>query len=133
MRIRSISQSRRAGTGGAFFLLLIVSGGCVHPFAAAGRDADSGISAFRTNMRDLNAALVQARTDIHAGENVQQNDPWTMRLLGLGIMVLGLSYPVGKLIWIAMMSMKDRAKSGASLMPMSHRSRKIRCDELMSV
>ena len=95
--------------------------GCVHPVATAGRDADASIAAFRANLQDLNAALVQARTDIRAGGNVQQNDPWTMRLLGLGLMVMGLSYPVGKLVWMGMTGMKDRAR----LWPMSQRAEKI--------
>ena len=91
--------------------------GCVHPVATAGRDADASIAAFCASLQDLNAALVQARTDIRAGGNVQQNDPWTMRLLGLGLMVMGLSYPVGKLLWITITKVRDRT----DMLPFSQR------------
>jgi len=74
---------------------------CVSSGAKAGVNADASIAGIRSEIRDLNTALLQVRSDLRAGGDVNQNDKWTLRLLGLGVLVLGLSYPVGKIIWIA--------------------------------
>lgn len=90
---------------------LCLHGGCVQPVARAGRDADASIAAVRTEIRDVRAALVEMRTDFSAGRDVNQNDKWTLRLLGLGVLTLGLSYPVGKVVWLAMAFCARRASA----------------------
>lgn len=55
--------------------------------------------------RQIGLALVSQQQDFTAGRDVQNYDPWTLRLqalapwlvLGLGIL---LSYPVGKGLWL---------------------------------
>jgi hypothetical protein len=65
------------------------------------RDADASIAGVRSTIQELNAALLQVQSELRAGGDVNQNDKWTLRLLGLGVLMLGLCYPVGKIIWIA--------------------------------
>ena len=88
-----------------------LGGSCVRPAAFAGTEADASINGFRAELRDFNAALMQVRTDLRAGGDVNQNDKWTLRLLGLGVSVLGLTYPVGKIIWIATSAVARRTGS----------------------
>jgi hypothetical protein len=102
------------------FLICGVAGACVHPAAVAGGDADASIAALRTELKGVSAALVQMRTDLTAGRDIQTNDPWTLRLLGAGLLLLGLSYPVGKLVWTTLGG--DRLRYGvADAWPMSRR------------
>jgi hypothetical protein len=77
--------------------------------ARAGGDADASIAGIRAEIRELSAAMVQVRSEARAGRDIQQNDPWTLRLLGLAVMMLGLSYPVGKLIWLRLARQRGRA------------------------
>ncbi|GJQ27144.1 MAG: hypothetical protein HBSAPP02_21760 [Phycisphaerae bacterium] len=86
--------------------------GCVHPAAVAGGEADASISALRMELKGVSAALVQMRTDLKAGRDIQTNDPWTLRLLGAGLLLLGLSYPVGKLVWTKLGG--DRLRRGGT-------------------
>jgi hypothetical protein len=83
---------------------------CVAPGARAGRDADASISGLRAEVRDMNAALVQLKTDVRAGRDVNTNDKWTLRLLGLGVLLLGLSYPIGKLLWLTTGAIQRKAR-----------------------
>ncbi len=87
---------------------------CVHPTARAGRDADASISGVRADVRELNTALAQMKSEQTAGRDVNQNDKWTLRLLGLGVLMLGLSYPIGKIVWIATVALSRRARPGGS-------------------
>jgi hypothetical protein len=88
----------------SLFALLHCS--CIHP---AGRDVDASLSGVRADVRELSAALWQVRSELRAGGDVNQNDKWTLRLLGLGVLMLGLSYPVGKVVWLASTSLGRRA------------------------
>ena len=83
---------------------------CVAHDTNAGRDADASIAGIRAEVRDMNAALVQLKTDIRAGRDVNTNDKWTLRLLGLGVLLLGLSYPVGKILWLATGAIQRKAR-----------------------
>lgn len=84
--------------------------GCVHHAADAGMNADASIAGIRAQVGDMNTALAQIRSELHAGGDVNQNDKWTLRLLGLGVLMLGLSYPVGKIVWIASTAVKRRSQ-----------------------
>lgn len=90
-------------------ILLLPS--CIAPHASAGRDADASISAVRAEIDRLDAALLSIRTDLRAGRDVNQNDKWTLRLLGLAVLLLGLSYPVGKLIWIRLSGLRGDSRT----------------------
>lgn len=110
-------SSRRALRTTAFHAGVLIAacqsaGGCVHPAAVAGGDADASIAALRTELKGVSAALVQMRTDLTAGRDIQTNDPWTLRLLGAGLLLLGLSYPVGKLVWTTLGG--DRLRRGGT-------------------
>lgn len=94
------------------------AGGCVHPGAMAGGDADASVAALRAELKGVSAALVQMRTDLTAGRDIQTNDPWTLRLLGAGLLLLGLSYPVGKLIWTTLGGDRFR-RGGADAWPLA--------------
>ncbi|HKQ48157.1 MAG TPA: hypothetical protein VJZ71_08825 [Phycisphaerae bacterium] len=98
-----------------FFLLFIAaltlgSSGCVAHGTSAGRDADASISGLRADVREINAAMVQLKSDVRAGRDVNTNDKWTLRLLGLGVMLLGLSYPIGKMLWLATGAIQRKAR-----------------------
>jgi len=93
----------------ALGMLLMPLGGCLSPAVSAGRDADASVSMLRSEIRELTAAVAVVRTDMHAGRDVNENDKWTMRLLGLGVLMLGLTYPVGKIVWIASSAAARRA------------------------
>ncbi len=97
-----------------------LAGACVYPAAVAGGDADASVAALRTELKGVSAALVQMRTDLTAGRDIQTNDPWTLRLLGVGLLLLGLSYPVGKLVWTTLGGDRLR-RGGADAWPMSRR------------
>ncbi len=103
--------------------------GCIHPAARAGRDADSSIAGIRADVRELSTALAQFKTEQSAGRDVNQNDKWTMRLLGLGTLLLGLSYPIGKIVWLASTALSRRAllriptPTREDLMPLRQRNR----------
>jgi len=81
-----------------WILLILAGGGCIR---GAADQADASTSAFRAEIGELSAALGSVRSELRAGRDVNQNDKWTLRLLGLGVLMLGLSYPVGKIIWLA--------------------------------
>jgi hypothetical protein len=83
---------------------------CVRHGAEAGVDADSSIAALRVQVEDLNSALVQWHSTVSAGGNIHQNDDWTLRLLGLGLVLMGLSYPVGKLVWLISGNLQRKAR-----------------------
>lgn len=74
--------------------------GCIAPHAGAGRDADASVAGLRAEIEQVRTAFVELQTDVRAGRDVVSNDKWTLRLLGLGVLLLGLSYPVGKLVWV---------------------------------
>lgn len=98
----------------------VVSGaGCVAPRSGAGHDSDASISAVRTQVRDITNALASIESDLRAGGDISTNDAWTLRLLGLGVMLLGLSYPTGKILWLAIVALRQKAANltGASSMP----------------
>lgn len=103
--------------------------GCIAPAARAGRDADSSIAGIRAEIRELSTAFAQIETKQSAGRDVNQNDNWTMRLLGLGTLLLGLSYPIGKIVWLASSALSRRAllriptPSREDLMPFRQRNR----------
>lgn len=78
--------------------------------AAAGGDADASVAALRAQLRDVQAGMVAMRNELHAGRDVNTNDAWTLRLLGCGVLLLGLSYPVGKLVWLAALGLGRRAR-----------------------
>lgn len=84
--------------------------GCIAHGTSAGRDADASISGIRADVREMNAAMVQLKTDVRAGRDVNTNDKWTLRLLGLGVMLLGLSYPIGKMLWLATGAIQRKAR-----------------------
>jgi len=90
--------------------MVFIPGGCVAHGTSAGRDADASIAGLRADVREMNTALVQLKTDVHAGRDVNTNDKWTLRLLGLGVMLLGLSYPIGKLVWILSGAIQRKAR-----------------------
>ena len=94
---------------------------CLAHETTAGADADSSIAAVRTQIRDLSTALVQVKTDLRAGGDVNQNDKWTLRLLGAGVLLLGLSYPIGKVVWLATLAVSRRAAAlhGGKPQPLS--------------
>lgn len=83
---------------------------CVAHGTSAGRDADASISGLRADVHEMNAALVQLKTDVRAGRDVNTNDKWTLRLLGLGVLLLGLSYPIGKFVWLATGAIQRKAR-----------------------
>ncbi len=87
---------------------------CVQPGARAGRDADASIAGVRAEVHEMNSALAQMKSEQTAGHDVNQNDKWTLRLLGLGVLMLGLSYPIGKIVWIASIALSRRARPGGS-------------------
>lgn len=89
-----------------------LASGCIQPAAHAGRDADSSIAGIRTEVRELSTALAQFKTEQSAGRDVNQNDNWTLRLLGLGVLLMGLSYPVGKIVWLATSALSRRTRLG---------------------
>ncbi len=93
----------------ASFAAVCVLSSCVATGASGGRDADASVSGIRAEVKELSAALVDLRTDLRAGRDVNNNDTWTLRLLGLGLMLMGLSYPVGKLVWIATVAIRQKA------------------------
>ena len=99
-------RTHRLFVAGVF---LISSAGCLGPTSWAGRDSDASVSVLRGEIRELIAAVAVIRTDMHAGRDVNENDKWTMRLLGLGVLMLGLSYPIGKIVWIATSAAARRA------------------------
>ncbi len=80
--------------------------------AVAGGDADASVAAVRAQLRDVQSGLVAMRNELHAGRDVNTNDAWTLRLLGCGVLLLGLSYPVGKLVWLAALGLGRRARGG---------------------
>jgi len=84
--------------------------GCVAPHAQAGANADASISAVRASVDHVRAALVELRSDIRAGRDVNTNDKWTLRLLGLGVLLLGLSYPLGKIVWLTSAALRKKAQ-----------------------
>lgn len=102
---------------------------CILSGASAGRDANSSIAGIRAEVRELSTALAQIKTEQSAGRDVNQNDNWTMRLLGLGTLLLGLSYPIGKIVWLASSALSRRAllriptPSREDLMPFRQRNR----------
>ena len=99
---------------------------CVHHAAEAGVNADASIAGVRAQIGELNTALAQVRTELTAGRDVNQNDKWTLRLLGLGVLILGLSYPIGKFVWLTSMSVRRRmrpAPMDADMVPLSNPSR----------
>jgi hypothetical protein len=77
-------------------------------------NADASIAGIRAQVGELNTALAQVRTELHAGGDVNQNDKWTLRLLGLGVLMLGLSYPIGKIVWLASTAVTRRASGRAA-------------------
>ncbi len=91
-------------------VLICLGASCVSPGARAGRDSDASISGLRADVNELNAALVQLKSDVHAGHDVNTNDKWTLRLLGLGVLLLGLSYPIGKFVWLATGAVQRKAR-----------------------
>jgi hypothetical protein len=91
---------------------LTSSVGCLAHGATAGRDADASIAGARMTLHDFNAALADIETRLEAGRDILHNDNWTVRLLGLGVLLLGLSYPVGKIVWIAAVAVSRRAVPG---------------------
>jgi hypothetical protein len=98
----------------SLMLSLWAGGSCVDHGARAGGDADASIAGIRAEFKELSAALVQVRSEARAGRDIQQNDPWTLRLLGLAVMMLGLSYPVGKLIWLSLARRERGRPAGAT-------------------
>lgn len=90
--------------------MICLAASCIAPAARAGRDADASISGLRADVNEMNTALVQLETDVHAGRDVNTNDKWTFRLLGLGVMLLGLSYPIGKFVWLATGAIQRKAR-----------------------
>lgn len=78
---------------------------------SAGRDADASIAGLRGQIDGLQMGLVAVRNEMHAGRDVNTNVAWTLRLLGLGVLVLGLSYPVGKMVWLAVVTLRRKAGS----------------------
>lgn len=100
--------------GSLLAVAAILSGlSCVGSGARAGGNADASIAGIRADVRELNTALLQVRSELRAGGDVNQNDKWTLRLLGLGVLVMGLSYPVGKIIWIATSTVARRGPTSA--------------------
>lgn len=101
-------------------LVMVVPGtmiGCLSPQSHGGRDADASIAGIRAEVREMSAALAKFETRLNAGGDISTNDAWTLRLLGLGIMLLGLSYPVGKIVWLAIIALRrktDEAVGAAS-------------------
>lgn len=95
------------------------SAGCVAPHSGAGHDSDASISAVRTQVRDITNALASIESDLRAGGDISTNDAWTLRLLGLGVMLLGLSYPTGKILWLSIVALRQKAANlaGASSLP----------------
>jgi hypothetical protein len=91
-------------------MLICLFASCVAHGTTAGRDADASIAGLRAEVREMNAAMVQLKTDIRAGRDVNTNDKWTLRLLGLGVMLLGLSYPIGKMLWLASGTLHRKAR-----------------------
>lgn len=87
---------------------------CAAPGARAGRDADSSVAGIRTEIDRLDAALLSIRSEMHAGRDVNQNDKWTLRLLGFAVMLLGLSYPVGKIIWICLTGLRSSSRAASA-------------------
>jgi outer membrane murein-binding lipoprotein Lpp len=87
----------------------LLSAGCAATAAGGGRDADASINGIRTELRDIRSAFVQMEQKLSAGRDVNQNDKWTLRLLGGGLLLLGLSYPVGKLTWLMTGTLRRKA------------------------
>ncbi|MBI5762562.1 MAG: hypothetical protein HZA51_03450 [Planctomycetes bacterium] len=112
----------------AFTVGFLVTG-CIQPRAHASRDADSSVAGIRAEVRELSIALAQFKTEQSAGRDVNQNDKWTLRLLGLGVLLMGLTYPVGKIIWLTSSAMSRRAltrlptRTPEDLMPFRHRAK----------
>jgi len=98
---------------------VLLSAGCVAPHSGAGRDSDASISAVRTQVRDITNALASIESDLRAGGDISTNDAWTLRLLGLGVMLLGLSYPTGKILWLSIVALRQKAANltGAGGLP----------------
>lgn len=88
--------------------------GCISPHAHAGRDADASISGIRAEVQEMSAALAKFETRLNAGGDISTNDAWTLRLLGLGVMLLGLSYPVGKIVWLTLTGIRQKAGANAN-------------------
>lgn len=60
-------------------------------------DFTAGIKTKIENNREFTETLVmQAKRDAIS----TVNDKWTFRILGIGLTILGLSYPVGKMFWL---------------------------------
>ena len=90
-------------------VIVVMSAGCVAPHSGAGHDSDASISAVRTQVRDITNALASIESDLRAGGDISTNDACTLRLLGLGVMLLGLSYPTGKILWLAIVALRQKA------------------------
>lgn len=82
-----------------------------HSDIRAGRDADASISGLRAQVESMQTGLVAVQHELHAGRDVNTNDAWTLRLLGFGVLLLGLSYPVGKLVWLALATIRRKTGS----------------------
>lgn len=107
MRIFRVSNMRWVSAG---FIVcgMMSAASCIMPHANAGQDADASVSAVRAEVREMSNTLARFESDMHAGGDISANDAWTLRLLGLGVMLLGLSYPIGKIVWLAVVALKQR-------------------------
>ncbi|GMU34910.1 MAG: hypothetical protein AMXMBFR20_27820 [Planctomycetia bacterium] len=114
-RLGTVMAMVRMGMG----MGVLGSAGCVAPHSGAGHDSDASISAVRTQVRDITNALASIESDLRAGGDISTNDAWTLRLLGLGVMLLGLSYPTGKILWLSIVALRQKAANltGASGLP----------------
>lgn len=65
------------------------------------------INALQVQLNDLS---IKAR-DIK-NLTTESNDKWTLRLMAVGLVIMGLSYPVGKIVWIALENAKTVIKNG---------------------
>lgn len=98
----------------AFLLLLLA--GC----ATGGRDVNQGVAEVTFSPR-METALAQLKTKIENSRGIiasNINDVWTMRILAGAGALLGLSYPVGKIIWLvfgsAVCTVRSHTRKGKS-------------------
>lgn len=84
------------GTGLWFLLTAGCVGGCVS--TDSGRDM-TGIKSTIAGFEQRNAVKVENTRKIVARDIKENTDAVLMRILGVGFVLMGLSYPIGKLVW----------------------------------
>lgn len=105
LAVQRMSQRRRMFLGAVASVLLYAGslglGGCAAQTSLKG--VETRLATKIDNSRKIDAQNVETFVS-------QEADKWVQRMLAAGLVLMGLSYPVGKVIWI----IGERAKAAAA-------------------